>query len=248
MAHVDAQRTRTKRTVTMADVARQAGVSVSTVSHVVNETRPVSASAQAQVRDAIRLSGYSPNTVARSLATSDTHLIGIVMSALTNPYFVPVVTAIDQAGRRRGYSSVLADSRDRPETEAEAVKMLLSRRVDGIVLAPSAGDREAVLDKLEDQGIPTVFIDRFGDDRFDQVGTENVQATASLVEHVAALGHSRIAFVRGLRGLSTSEERVEGYRLGLDRAGLSFERNLLVSGQSRAAPAERAVTALLTTS
>jgi LacI family transcriptional regulator len=229
----------------MADVAADADVSVSTVSHVVNGTRPVSAVLRARVLEAIRQSGYSPNTVARSLATSDTHLIGIVMSALTNRFFVPVVAAIDRAGRRHGYNSVLADSRDRVDDEAEAVNMLLSRRVDGIVLAPAGNDKEVVLDKLAAEEVPTVLIDRLVDDRFDQVGAENREVTASLVQHLAALGHSRIAFVSGMKGLSTTSERVSGYRLGLERAGLDFQHDLVCCGRSAAGPAERAVTSLL---
>jgi LacI family transcriptional regulator len=229
----------------MADVARNAGVSVSTVSHVVNGTRPVSDVLRARVLEAIGESDYSPNTVARALATSDTHLIGIVMSALTNHLFVPVVAAIDRAGRRHGYSSVLADNRDRVDYETEAINMLLSRRVDGIVLAPAAGDREAVLDKLATEQVPTVLIDRFADGRFDQVGTENIEATASLVGHLAALGHTRIGFVSGMEGLSTTSERIAGYRLGLEQAGLCFQHDLIHSGRSAAAPAERAITFLL---
>jgi len=234
-----------KRPVTMADVASLAGVSVSTVSHVVNETRNVSVAYRERVMDAIRESGYSPNTVARSLATSDTHLIGIVMSALTNRFFVPVVTALDRAGRRHGYTSVLADSRNRVSDEVGALNMLLSRRVDGIVLAPTAGDKEAVLDRLVAEEVPTVLIDRFVDDRFDQVGVENVEATALLVQHLAELGHRRIALVSGMKGLSTSTEREAGYRLGMERSGLGFDRDLLCCGRSQAAPAELAVASLL---
>lgn len=234
-----------KRPVTMADVAALAGVSVSTVSHVVNGTRTVSGVYRDRVVEAIRASGYSPNTVARALATSDTHLIGIVMSALTNRFFVPVVAAIDRAGRRHGYSSLLADSRNRVGDEAEALDMLLSRRVDGLVLAPTPGDRETVLDRLVAEEVPTVLIDRLVDERFDQVGVENVEATASLVGHLASLGHTRIAFVSGMSGLTTSIERESGYLLGLERAGLSFERDLVCRGKSQAEPAARAVSALL---
>jgi LacI family transcriptional regulator len=229
----------------MADVAMQAGVSVSTVSHVVNRTRPVSSVLETRVLEAILQSGYRPNTVARSLATSDTHLIGVVMSALSNRFFVSVVAAIDRAGRRHGYSSVLADNRDRVGDEADAVNMLLSRRVDGIVLAPAAADKEVVLDKLYAEQVPTVLIDRSADERFDQVITENVEATASLVEHLAAVGHKRIAFLSGRKGVSTSSEREMGFRLGLERSGLLLQKDLVRCGDSLAGPAERAATSLL---
>ena len=235
-----------KPLATMADVATRAGVAVSTVSHVVNGTRPVSPTTRERVLEAVKETGYLPNRVARSLVTSDTHLIGIVMSALTNRFFVPIVASIDRAGRKHGYSSVLADSRDHVASEAEAVNMLLSRRVDGIVLAAAPGDRRDVLDKLLEQQVPTVLVDRFVDDRFDQVGVENVEAMAGLVEHLATLGHSRISLISGLRGLSTTEERIAGYELGLQRAGLELCRHLVVCGKSAAGSAERAVGELLT--
>lgn len=237
-----------KRAVTMADVAARAGVSVSTVSHVINETRPVSPELRAKVMDAIRSIGYSPNMVARSLATSDTRLIGIVMSALTNQFFLPVVAAIDSAGRRHGYSSVLADSRDRVKDEADAVSLLLGRRVDGIILAPTTNDKEVVLDRLAASGVPTVLIDRLADPRFDQVGPENVESTAMLVEHLATAGHKKIAFISGISGLTTTAERVRGYRLGLERCNLPFRRQFLRTGHSAAREAEAAVTRLLESS
>ena len=229
----------------MTDVAARAGVAASTVSHVVNGTRPVSTELRRRVLEAIEETGYLPNRIARSLVTSDTHLIGIVMSALTNRFFVAVVAAMERAGRRHGYSSVLADSRDSVQGEADAVNALLSRRVDGIVLAPVAGDRKPVLDRLLSEEVPTVLIDRFADSRFDQVGVENIESTASLVEHLAALGHSRIGFIGGLKGLSTTEERIRGYRLGLERSGLGYDHNLVASGRSAAAPAEQALGLLL---
>ena len=148
---------------------------------------------------AITESGFFPNTSwSRSLVTSDTHLIGIVMPALTCPYFVPVVTALDRAGRRHGYSSVLADSGERVQDECEAVKILLRvARPDGMVIAPTFGDTEAVLDLLAAEGVPTVLIDRFGDDRFDQVGVENIDATTELVQHLAKLGHAKYSLSVG---------------------------------------------------
>jgi LacI family transcriptional regulator len=234
-----------KPATTMADVAARARVSVSTVSHVVNGTRPVDPRTKERVERAIAETGYIPNRVARSLVRRDTQLIGIVMAALTNRFFVATVAAIDRAGRRHGYNCVLADSRDQVSYETEALNTLLTRRVDGVILAPAAGDRRPVLDRLLAEGVPTVLVDRFADDRFDQVGVENVEATAKLVEHLAGLGHTRIAFVSGLRGLSTTDERVTGYFLGLKRAGLAANRDLLMSGRSTAPAAERAVQDLL---
>ena len=90
-----------------------------------------------------------------------------------------------------------------------------------------------------------MLIDRFVDDRFDQVGVENIEATARLVQHLTALGHTKVAFVSGLNGLATTTERIAGYQLGLERAGLRFNRNLLCHGRSSAKHAEGAVASLL---
>lgn len=231
--------------VTMADVAGEADVSISTVSHVVNRTRPVSAARTARVERAIAATGYSPNAVARSLATSRTKLIGIVMSATSNPFFAPVFSAMEETARRNGYTALLADSHDDVKLEASQVRLMLDQRVAGMILAPATADPMSVLNLLFDRKVPTVLVDRFSDDRFDQVGTENLEATAQLVTHLAALGHDRIGFVGGRGGLSTTVERLAGYRLGIERSGLLFDRHLVRSGDSRSRRARVAALKLL---
>lgn len=231
--------------VTMADVAARAGVSVSTVSHVVNGTRPVSAESSARVREAIEASGYVPNAVARSLATSSTNLIGVVMSATSNPLFGPLFSAVEEAARRRGFNLLLADSHEQAKLEQEQVQVMLNHQVAGLVLAPAGSGSVRLLDALDARHVPTILIDRFADDRFDQVGTENVASTAELVGHLADRGHRRIAFISGRRSISTTAERLAGYRAGLEAAGLPFDAALIRCGQSLAAPARQATQRLL---
>jgi LacI family transcriptional regulator len=110
--------------------------------------------------------------------------------------------------------------------------MLRSRRVDGLLLTPSAGAGTAVLPELRRLGIPTVLVDRLAVSKdLDQVGPENVQATSSLVRHLAERGHRRIGMVAGQAGLATTDERVLGYRLGLGRAGLAWDDELVTDGE-----------------
>jgi LacI family transcriptional regulator len=228
----------------MLEVARKAGVSVSTVSHVINETRYVRAETREAVLAAIRETGYVPNSVARALMTARSQAIGLVMTVITNPYFTEVVQGIDDEVVRHGYTLLLGDSHDDPDRELRILHDLHQRRVDGVIIAPS-GDSRATLRYAREQSIPTVLVDRMADAEFDQVGTENIEATALLVRHLADLGHRRIALVAGLEGLATSEERLDGYRLGLVRSGLEFVPELVVSGDSSAEPASRAVAGLL---
>src|SRR5215213_7856356 len=229
----------------MADVARLAGVSVTTVSHVVNGTRPASERATRAVHAAIERTGYRPNTIARALARGGTQSLGLAISGLSNPYFMDVVAAVEQAAGRAGHTLLLGDTREDPEHELRIVRALAERQVDGLLLAPSVGALEHTLPYLESTGVPVVLLDRFLDVPLDQVGCDNEQPTARLVEHLTDLGHRRIAMAIGIPGLSTTEERVRGYRMALERAGLAFDPGLLAEGGSQRDQAHEAMHALL---
>lgn len=249
---------------TMADVARSAGVSVATVSHVLNGTRPVLPHTRQAVLDAVDELGYTPNTLARSLVTSRTRSIGLAVSAISNPYFTEILQGVEAGALEHGYSLLIADPHDDPEHERKVVQLLHERRVDGMIVAPSADPRELV-SYLGRHEVPTVFLDRLIDgvadagvdgpgdpgartDRprlFDQVCAENVEPMAALVTHLAGLGHRRIGLVAGLPGLSTTAERIAGYRQGLTASGLPYDDHLVAHGDSESAAAERATAALL---
>lgn len=229
--------------VTMEDVAKAAGVSTSTVSHVLNGTRKVSPTTVAAVQEAIRQLGYIPNTLARSLARSSTNTIGVAISALSNHYFSETVHAIETECAKHGYMMLFVDPHDDPQQELKVVTALHHRRVDGILLAPST--RSMALDYLQANEIPAVLVDRMTSERFDQVGVENTRSTQALIEHLIGHGHRRIGFVAGRTGLGTSDERVAGYKAALSAAGLSFDPALLVNGDSNSEPARLATARLL---
>lgn len=235
---------------TMADVARSAGVSVATVSHVLNGTRPVLPHTRQAVLDAMDELGYTPNTLARSLVTSRTQSIGLAVSAISNPYFTEILQGVEAGALEHGYSLLIADPHDDPEHERKVVQLLHERRVDGMIVAPSADPRE-LLAYLGRHKVPTVLLDRLvdapadGTTRFDQVCADGAGPMAQLVTHLAGLGHRRIALVAGLPGLSTTSERLTGYRDGLATAGLGYDDRLVVHGDSESAGAERATAALL---
>ena len=229
----------------MLEVARRAGVSVSTVSHVLNGTRKVSPETARVVGDAIAAVGYIPNTLARALARSTTSTIGVAVAAISNLYFGEIVRGIEAESARRGFMILLSDTGDDPQRELEVIRALHQRRVDGIALAPSADPEQRALAYLEAHRIPTVLVDRVTSRRFDQVAVENRNATRTLVSHLVAHGHARIGLISGLAGLSTTTERIAGYRDGLAEAGLPFDAALLEAGESVIAPAHAAVQRLL---
>lgn len=216
--------------VTMREVATLAGVSITTVSHVLNDTRPVAPDTKARVLKAIEDTGYTGDAIARSLVTGGTKSLGLAVSLVSHPYFAELIAAIENEATAAGYSLVLIDTRDTAESEQAAVRMLRSRRVDGLLLTPSAGAGAAVLPELRRLGIPTVLVDRLTVSQdLDQVGPENVQSTSTLARHLAELGHRRIGMVTGQIGLATTDERVLGYRLGLGRSGLAWDEELVAA-------------------
>lgn len=229
----------------MADVAARAGVSISTVSHVLNGTRKVSPATLRAVRHAMETVGYTPNILARALARSTTNTIGLALSAVSNHYFSEIVRTIETECTRHGLMILLTDTHDDPAYELKVVQALHQRRVDGIILAPAADPAQRVLRYLADNRVPTVLIDRLVSDRFDQIGVENRDATVELVRHVIGHGHRRVGLISGLAGLATTDERVEGYRAALEAAGLRFDPALVQSGASVVDRARAACRALL---
>ena len=229
----------------MMDVARRAGVSVTTVSHVLNKTRKVSPDTVRAVEDAIAEVGFAPNILARALVRSSTNTVGVALSAISNIYFGEVVRGIQTACDENGFIIFLSDTEDDPRKQIEVVRELHQRRVDGIVLAPVPDPEQRVLSYIEMHRIPTVFVDRTMSGRFDQVLVENRRPMQDLVAHLVGHGHTRIGFISGLDGLSTTRERLEGYQAGLGAAGLPFDDALVASGGSDFLPAHDAVLKLL---
>jgi LacI family transcriptional regulator, galactose operon repressor len=225
---------------TIVDVARRAGVSVSTVSHVVNRTRHVNADTARLVEEAIAFVRFRPNALARSLKRASTDSVGIAMSVISNPYFSDIVCAIEAECARLGLMVFLSDTQDDPAQELRVVQALHQRRVDGIILAASADPDCRAVNYLSDNRIPFVLVDRFVSPRFDQVGVQNKSAMQLLVAHLASHGHRRIGFIAGPSGFSTARERIEGYKAALKANGLAFDEALLAPGSASTESADRA--------
>lgn len=215
---------------TIFDVARTAGVSTSTVSHVVNGTRKVNAETAQRVKEAIAAVGYTPNGIARALAVSSTNSVGIAVSTISNPYFGDIICAIERECTRLGLMVFLSDTHDDPEHELAVVKAQHLRRVDGIILAPSSTGDSETLDYIEANKIPCVLVDRLISSRFDRVGIQNRHAMELVVGHLAEHGHRRIGFISGQPGFATTIERTEGFRAALAERGLPVDETMISTG------------------
>lgn len=195
----------------MSDVAQLAGVSVSTVSHVVNETRPVRPETRRRVEAAMNATGFRRNALASALVTSRTCTIGVSVSALTNPYFAHLLASMEERARTRGYAVVLRDSHDDADVEGSNIDALLAWQVDGLVVAPAPGTSPALVRAVHER-VPVVLIDRHAPLDCDQVAPDNEEPARLLAAHLAERGHLRIAVLAGLPGLQSTTERVAGAR------------------------------------
>ncbi|MBC8058605.1 MAG: LacI family DNA-binding transcriptional regulator, partial [Rhizobiales bacterium] len=145
---------------TIKHVAARAGVSFTTVSHVLNGTRRVSDSARERVERAVAEMGYAPSAVARALKMSETGIIGVLVPNITNPFFAELTRGIEDCCRRTDYAVFLCNSDDDTERQSRYLQTLLERRVDGLLLAAPAGEASALAKRLGPTRVPTVVVDR----------------------------------------------------------------------------------------
>lgn len=212
------------------DVARCAGVSPTTVSRVVNNHVNVSRATRERVKRAIAELNYIPNALARSLKQARSDLIALIITDISSPFFTDVACGAEDAARMAGLSLVLGNSGEDPAIEAEYLRVMGERRVDGVILVPT--DRAAdALSRSLPIGIPVVLFDRHvpGVDA-DVVYCDTRTGTYVLCRHLLALGHRRIAIVGGMPPVETWGERVDGYEAALRDAGIPLSADLVIPG------------------
>ncbi|WP_245360851.1 LacI family DNA-binding transcriptional regulator [Kribbella aluminosa] len=218
----------------MAEVARLAGVSSTTVSHVLNKTRKVAPETEELVLQAVARSGYRHNLAARALATRSTDTIGVAMSVVTNPYFAELVRDIERLLRHAGYTMIVADTNDDPAVAADVIDHLLARRVSGLIVSPLEGDSELTdgFATLLDDSFPLLFLDRRSTLPGDQVYSECVDSIYHLTAHLAAQGHRRIGYVQGALTSMSAHDRLSGYQKAVRELGLVADPRLVITGES----------------
>jgi len=217
------------------DVAELAGVAVGTVSHVITGSVPVSGELRRKVHEAIRQLDYHPNHVARSLKTSKTRTLGIIVPDMTIPYFPRVIRGAESAARQRGYSLIAVNSDDNEARQKELLSLLRSQRVEGILLVLAAGPMPLTqISGILSAGIRIVSLDRIPDQfPVDSVSVEDVSAAELGVDHLISMGHRRVAIVTGPLSLRNERQRLLGYRHSLERAGIQLEDGLIWNGNLR---------------
>jgi LacI family transcriptional regulator len=238
----------TKRNAyTMRDIARLAGVSVSTVSAVVNNKGIVSPDLTESVQKAIKALGFRPHAGARSLRLGRSHVIGMVIQDVTNPFFVEVMRGVESEAIKSGYEIMVCNSNGQADLELRHLDALYAQRVDGILLIPS--DSYAAREILVRNHGPIVFVDCVPlRAEVACVMTDNFDASREAIRYLIGLGHKRVAVISGRLVHSTNIDRVEGYRKAMQEAGLPIPGEYLKHGDSTVESGYRFGLALLQSS
>lgn len=233
---------------TMNDVARVANVSIATVSHVINGTRFVSAERVERVQLAMQELGYTPDATARSLRVGRTDTLGLVIPDNSNPFFAALARWIEEAGFEAGYTTILANSNERPDREHRYVSTLVSKRVDGLILSPSRGDHSTLARLLRNAQIPVVVVDREAQlPDADVVVYDNAGGSYEAVRYLIELGHTSIGCVAGPADTTSATQRVDGFRKALEDAGLPLPDHAVVEADFHFSGGREATARLLGT-
>ena len=235
------------RPPTMRDVAALAGVSLKTVSRVVNSEPGVSEPLERRVRDAVELLGYRPNVTASSLRRADqkTQTIGLLLEDVANPFSSAVHRAIENVAVPRGTLVLAASADEDPARERELLLAFVSRRVDGLIVIPVGTDQSVMLRERR-LGRPLVFIDRMGAiGDADVVTADNRGGVGAAVRHLVAHGHRRIAFLGDASWIWTASERHLGYLEASSACGISVDPRLVFFGVRNSNAATEIVRELL---
>jgi LacI family transcriptional regulator len=205
---------------TIRDVAKRAGVSVSTVSRVILDQPEVRSSTRQQVLDAIEALDFHPSAIARSMIARRTMTIGVVISDISNPFYPELIKGVEDASNEAGYTVILVSSADSVERHARVVETLRERRVDAYILASARLDDELSPRVLASE--PAVVLVNRGlpNATFSQVVLDNALGSQLAVKHLLALGHTRIAYAGGPGYAQNARERAAGFGTAMRAAGL----------------------------
>jgi LacI family transcriptional regulator len=219
------------RRVTLRDVAEVAGVHTSTASRAINERTRTLVDSQTveRVLTAAKELGYRPNSLARGLKTNRTFTVGMLLPDLTNPLFPPIVRGIEDTLGKADYTVILANTDNDEDKERTVLQALLSRSIDGLILATAQRAASDAIRELVDEGLPIVLVNRTMDDpAVSSITGDDRHGIGLAVEHLVALGHRRIAHVAGPQHVSTGLARYHGFLEAIRQAGLEPDPDLVV--------------------
>lgn len=232
---------------TIKDIAKEAGVSIATVSFIVNgKDQHISEATRQRVKDVMKKYNYIPNAMAGSLVTRRTGIIGLILPDITNPFFPGIARGAEDRANEEGYSIIFCNTDDKIEVEEKYIESLTSKMVDGIIIAHSSSS-DKMREILERTQIPVILIDRDFDSKniLGKVLVNNRAGAFNAVCHMVGKGYKKIAYLSGSLKTKTAMERLEGYKDALKEKGLPLEKHLIKYGEYRAEWGSKGVIELL---
>lgn len=227
------------------EVARRAGVSISTVSRVLNGTARVNSDVKERVLAAIEELDYRPSRAARSLRANHSSIIGLLISDIQNIFFMELIKGVEDIALRNGYSVLLCNSDENPQREQQYLEVLYDERVAGLIIVPTREHLNG-LEHFRERNIPIVAVDRrIKSKNIDAVLVDNVQGAREAVSHLITNGYRRIGTIIGPKTISTGYERLVGYRRALEEAGIAHDPALEKFGSFKEESGRQATNELL---
>ncbi len=216
---------------TLKSIAEKLGVSVTTVSRVINGKSSryrISKETEELILNAAKELSYSPNQLARGLRLKRTNTIGYIIPDISNPFFASIAKSVEKSARKFGYSILLCDSEEDTDIERSTLQLMLNRKVDGLIISP-VGQEVSHLNYFIQKNIPIVLLDRyFPDINIPFVTSDNYQGAFDAVNFLIENGHTRIACIQGLRNTSPNNDRVRGYIDAHIKNHLQVDESLIV--------------------
>lgn len=219
--------------VTIDDIARLAGVSKATVSRVINnKNEGVGAETRKKIQKLIDDLEYKPNLLARGIVTSKTKTLGLIIPDITNPFFTELVKAVENHANKNGYTVIIANTDFSRIKEEDYVSTFIAKRVDGVILTSTVSDNNTIHSKFKKYNVPCVLLDRAMNtiDYDAGVYVDNECGLYISCEYLIKHGNKRIAFISGPKNVSTSKERIEGYKMALAQYQIEFDESLIKYG------------------
>lgn len=218
---------------TIVDVAKRAGVSVSTVSRVLNNHPSVGVEVRQRVNDVIRELQYEPSRVAQRMRATSSRLVGVIFSDITNPFYIDVLHSIEHTLSQQGMSVLISNADSDEDREANFVRIMLNENIAGLIIAPTKENVPALAAAAHD-GLPIVVIDRrLSNVDVDTVLVDNFQGALTAIQHLIELGHERIGVLSGPLYLTSGRERYTGYLQAMADAGLQVDPSMTRFGNYR---------------
>lgn len=216
---------------TIKDVAKRAKVSISTVSRVVNDSKPVSEEVKKRVVDAIEELGYKPNEIARSLVTKKSSLIGVIVTDLGNSYIAEILRGIEEIGRMYNFDILLSSTFGDKQAEIKSLQILRTKQVEGIILI-SDEINEEMNATMKSMDIPFIYLNRyFYDENYPTVAIDNQEAAYEMTKYLISLGHEKIAYVVNTDSENSIEnKKLSGYKKAMAESGLKDNLVFFASG------------------